>query len=51
MFFYYIPVATALLAVLIINEPLELFHLVGFVFTAIGLRLSLYVAGNPSSSA
>lgn len=51
MFFYYIPLATALLAVLIINEPLELFHLVGFVLTAIGLRLSLYVAGNPSSSA
>ncbi|MGC6391723.1 MAG: DMT family transporter [Alphaproteobacteria bacterium] len=41
MFFYFIPLVTAALSVLILGEPVETFHLVGFVLTALGLRLAL----------
>ncbi len=50
MFFYYIPVATAVLAVLILEEPLEFFHMIGFILTTLGLRFALQRPSNPNST-
>ncbi len=41
LFFYWLPIASVFLAILILGEPLQIYHLIGFVFVVCGLRLGL----------
>ena len=41
LFFYWLPIASVILAILILGEPLQIYHLIGFVFVVCGLRLGL----------
>ena len=41
LFFYWLPIASVILAILILGEPLQIYHLIGFVLVVFGLRLGL----------
>ena len=41
LFFYWLPIASIILAILILGEPLQIYHLIGFVLVVFGLRLGL----------
>jgi drug/metabolite transporter (DMT)-like permease len=41
LFFYWLPIASVILAILILGEPLQIYHLSGFVLVVFGLRLGL----------
>jgi drug/metabolite transporter (DMT)-like permease len=41
MFFYWIPIATAIMATMFLDESLQLFHFAGFCLVGLGLRLGL----------
>ena len=41
LFFYWLPIASVILAIVILNEPLQLYHFIGFVLVVCGLRLGL----------
>ncbi len=41
LFFYWLPIASAILAILILEEPLQTYHFIGFVLVVCGLRLGL----------
>ena len=51
MFFYWIPIATAIMATIFLKESLHLFHFVGFCLVGIGLRLGLSEKKQPAESA
>lgn len=41
LFFYWLPIASVILAIVILGEPLQIYHLIGFVLVVFGLRLGL----------
>ena len=41
LFFYWLPIASVILAILILGEPLQIYHPIGFVLVVFGLRLGL----------
>ena len=41
LFFYWLPIASVILAILILGEPLQNYHIMGFVLVVCGLRLGL----------
>ena len=41
LFFYWLPIASVILAILILEEPLQIYHFIGFVLVVCGLRVSL----------
>ncbi len=41
LFFYWLPIASIILALLILGEPLQIYYLIGFVLVVFGLRLGL----------
>ena len=41
LFFYWLPIASVILAILILEEPLQTYHFIGFVLVVCGLRLGL----------
>ena len=41
LFFYWLPIASVILAIIILGEPLQNYHIIGFVLVVCGLRLGL----------
>mgnify|MGYP001262518474 CR=1 FL=1 len=45
LFFYWLPIASVILAIVILGESLQIYHLIGFILVVFGLRLGLTKKG------